>query len=503
MGTSAKALTMAAAFFMLLTSTQAATLRVGMQDDPDALDPATSGTYMARFIFSAMCDKLVDISPDLKVVPQLATSWEWSADSKTLTFKLREGVKFHDGTPFDAEAVKFDIERYKTMPESTRKADFATVSNAEVLGPLEVRLNLSKPYAPLLLALTDRPGMMVSPTAAKALGANFGSAPVCAGPYKFVKRAARDFVQVEKDPGYWNATAYAYDQILYQYIEDSTVRLARLRAGDIDVIERVAPTDLAQIKSDTKLKLETIAGFAFSHLMVNFNNGEKAKSKLSSDARLREAFNLSIDRNVINRVAFAGQFTADNQMMPPSSPYYDQAHPMPARDIAKAKDLITKAGGGRIPVEITFANALTDARVGQIVQSMAAEAGFDVKLVPLESATAVERYFAGNFEVFIGNWGGRADPDGNIYPFLACDGAQNMGKYCNPELDKVLNAGRSEPDSTKRKAIYDQAAAIYLSDYPLLPLYHPSWFFATRAEVSGIKMYPDGLLRLEGVKPTK
>lgn len=503
MGISLRTIAAVVTAAMMAGPAGAATLRVGMQDDPDALDPATSGTYMARFIFSAMCDKLVDIGPDLKVVPQLATGWEWSADSTSLTMTLREGVKFHDGTPFDAEAVRFNVERYKTMPESNRKADFATVSSVDVVGPLEVRFNLSKPYTPLLLALTDRPGMMVSPKAAAELGADFGSAPVCAGPYRFVKRAARDFVEVEKDPAYWNASAYGYDRVLYQYIEDSTVRLARLQAGDLDLIERVAPTDLNQIKSDSDLKLESIAGFAFSHLMVNFNNGSKAKNKLSSDRRLREAFNLSIDRNVINQVAFAGQFTADNQMMPPGSPFYDKAHPMPARDIPRAKALVEEAGGGPVPVEITFANALTDARVGQIVQSMAREAGFDVTLLPLESATAVERYFAGNFEVFIGNWGGRADPDGNLYPFLACDGAQNMGKYCNPELDEVLVAGRSEPDPEKRKAIYEQASAIYLGDYPLLPLYHPSWFFATRGDVAGVRMYPDGLLRLDGVKPAK
>jgi peptide/nickel transport system substrate-binding protein len=484
---------------LALPGAHATTLRVGIQDDPDALDPATSGTYAGRFIFAAMCDKLVDIGPDLSIVPQLAQSWTIAADKKSVSFTLRKGVTFHDGTPFDAAAVKFNIERMLSMKDSRRKGELAPVASVDVLAPDQVRINLKESFAPLLSVLSDRAGMMVSPAAAAK--DDFAIHPVCAGPYKFVERKSRDLIRVQKYAGYWNGADYGYDEIVYSYIPDSTVRLARVRAGDLDVAERIAPTDLKAVRDDKNIRLHGAPGLAVSHLMVNVGAGEKANSPLGKDARLRRAFELSIDRNVVNRVAFNGEYTADNQMIPPSDPYYSKSHPIPARDITAARKLMAEVGVNNVPVEITFENALVDARVAQIVQSMAKDAGFEVKLLPLETAAAIQRYLAGNFEVYIGNWSGRGDPDPTLYAFFGCNGGQNVNKYCNKQLDGVLNEARAEDDFAKRKQLYDKATGLYLADLPTIPLYHPNWYFAARGNVNGIKVYPDGLLRLQGVKP--
>ena len=481
---------------------QSATLRVGTQDDPDALDPALGGTYAGRIIFASLCDKLVDISPDLKIVPQLAESWTWAADGKALTFTLRKNVKFHDGTPFDAEAVKFNIERMKTLPDSKRKAELAPVASVTVVSADKVTFNLSEPFVPLLANLSDRAGMMVSPKAAKEKGADFAAAPVCAGPYQFVERKSRDLIRVKKFPGYWDAGQIGYDEVVYHYVPDSTVRLSRVRAGDLEIAERIAPTDLKTVRDDSNLTLHSTRGLAVSHLMFNVGNGDKANSPLGKNETLRQAFELALDRSVINRVAFNSEFLADNQMLPPSSPFYSKVHPMPARDIAKAKQLIAAAGMTRVPVELTYENALADGRVAQIVQSMAGEAGFDVKLLPLETASAIERYLNGNFEAYIGNWSGRADPDPTLVSFFGCTGSQNVNKYCNKDLDAILSQARGEGDEAKRKALYDKATGIYLAARSSIPLYHPSWFFAARKNVAGVVMYPDGILRLKGLKPS-
>lgn len=486
---------------LALASAQAATLKVGTQDDPDALDPALSGTYAGRFVFASLCDKLVDISPDLKIVPQLAERWEWAPDGKAITFTLRKNVSFHDGTPFDAAAVKFNIERMKTMPDSKRKAELAPVSGVEALAADTVKFTLSEPFVPLLANLSDRAGMMVSPKAATEKGADFATGPVCAGPYQFVERKSRDLIRVKKFPGYWNAGQIGYDEIVYYYVPDSTVRLARIRAGDLDIGERIAPTDLKTVRDDANLALHAGQGLAVSHLMFNVGAGAKADTPLGKNATLRQAFELAIDRTIINRVAFNGEFLADNQMIPPSSPFYSQAHKMPARDVAKARALIAAAGMTRVPVELTYENALADGRVAQIVQSMAGEAGFDVKLLPLETATAIERYLGGNFEAYIGNWSGRADPDPTLVSFFGCTGSQNVNKYCNKDLDAVLTQARGEADEAKRKALYAKATDIYLTALSSIPLYHPNWFFAGRKSVGGVVMYPDGLLRVTGLKP--
>ncbi len=490
------------ALALSIASAHSATLRVGTQDDPDALDPALSGTYAGRIIFASLCDKLVDISPDLKIVPQLAESWAWSADGKAITFTLRKNVKFHDGTAFDAEAVKFNIERMKTMPDSKRKAELAPVASVRVLAADKVVFNLSEPFVPLLANLSDRAGMMVSPKAAKDKGADFAAAPVCAGPFQFVERKSRDLIRVKKFAGYWNADQIGYEEVVYHYVPDSTVRLSRVRAGDLDIGERIAPTDLKTVRDDANLALHSVQGLAVSHLMFNIANGAKADTLLGKNEKIRHAFELAIDRNVINRVAFNSEFLADNQMVPPSSPFYSKAHPMPARDVARAKQLISEAGVARVSVELTYENALADSRVAQIIQSMAAEAGFDVKLLPLETASAIERYLNGNFEAYIGNWSGRADPDPTLVSFFGCTGSQNVNKFCNKELDALLAQARAEADDGKRKALYEKAAGVYLNARSSIPLYHPSWFFAARKNVAGIVMYPDGLLRLKGLKPS-
>jgi peptide/nickel transport system substrate-binding protein len=476
-------------------------LRIGLQADPSTLDPAQSAAFVDRVVMAAVCDKLIEVDAKLAYVPQLATEWSWAPDGLSLTMKLRAGVTFHDGEPFDAEAVRFNIERDKTASYSRRKSELAPVKSVTVIDPLTVRLDLSEPYAPLLAQLSDRAGMMVSPKAAKEKGGDFAASPVCAGPYQFAERKARDLIRVKKFADYWDAGKFGYDEIVYYYIEDSTVRLSRLRAGDLDIAERIAPTDLAIVRGDGNLALHSAPGLAVSHLMVNVGSGEKANTPLGRDARLRKAFELAIDRNVINRVAFNGEFVADNQMTPPSSPFYSKAHPIPARNVAKAKELMAAAGATKVPVEITYQNALTDGRVAQIVQSMASEAGFEVKLLPLETATAIERYLNGNFEMYIGNWSGRPDPDPTLFVFFGCSGSQNVNKYCSKDMDSVLNAARAEANEAARIKLYEKATDIYLTDLPTIPIYHPNWFFAARKSVSGVVVYPDGLLRLGGVKP--
>jgi len=235
------------------------TLRIGLAEDPDVLDPTLARTFVGRIVFAALCDKLVDIDENLKIVPQLATSWEWSKDQKSLTMKIRPGVTFHDGEKLDANAVKFNIERHKTMPGSNRRGEIAPVTSVDVVDPMTVRLNLSAPFAPLLSQLADRAGMMVSPKAARAAGDKFGAHPVCSGPFKFVDRVAQGRITLERFPGYWDKAAIHFDKVTYEPIVDSTVRLANLKSGQLDFIERVAPSDMPGLKNDPKIKVARMA----------------------------------------------------------------------------------------------------------------------------------------------------------------------------------------------------------------------------------------------------
>ena len=168
--------------------------------------------------------------------------------------KLREGVTFHDGEKMDAAAVKYNLERHKNMKGSNRRGELAEMSSVDVVDASTVRINLSAPFAPLLAVLTDRSGMMVSPKAAEAAGEKFGAKPVCSGPFRFVERIAQDRIVLERFPNYWNKGQIHFDRIVYQPIADATVRLANLRSGQLDFIERLAPSDVPQLRSDSRFK---------------------------------------------------------------------------------------------------------------------------------------------------------------------------------------------------------------------------------------------------------
>ncbi len=231
-------------------------------------------------MFSAFCDKLFDIDEKLNIVPQLALSHETSADGKEMTIKLRPGVKFHDGEPFDAEAAKFSIERHMTLPTSFRKPSCACVDHVEVVDPLTIKLVLKTPFSPLIAQLTDRAGMMVSPKAAKEAGDKFGLHPVCAGPCMFVERVQQDRMVFEKFADYWNKDNIHIDRVVFPPIVDATVRLANLKSGGLDLIERVLAADIEDVRRDSRLVLSTAPELGYLGLTVNIGN-DKTKGPLS------------------------------------------------------------------------------------------------------------------------------------------------------------------------------------------------------------------------------
>src|ERR1700682_6382295 len=418
------------------------TLRVGLAEDPDVLDPTLARTYVGRIVFSALCDKLFDIDEKLNVVPQLALSHETSADGKEVTIKLRPGVKFQDGEPFDAEAAKFSLDRHMTMQGSFRKPELATLDHVDIVDPLTIKLVLKTPFSPLIAQLTDRSGMMISPKAAREAGDRFGQHPVCAGPYKFVERVQQDRMVFEKFPDYWNKDHVFIDRVVYLPIVDATVRLANLKSGGLDLIERVLATDIKDVRSDSRLKLSTALELGYFGLTINTGN-DKNKGPLNQSEKVRQALDLSIDREAVNQVVFNGEFTPGNQWISPEHPYYQKSFPIQPRDIAKAKALL-KASGATLPISVDFMvpKGAENEAVAQVIQSMAAEAGFDLKIRLIEFATSLKQAQAGKYQLFLLGWSGRIDPDGNSYIFLHTNAPQNESFYSNPEADKLLEDAR-------------------------------------------------------------
>jgi len=482
-------------------SAHAQTLRIGLAEDPDILDPTLARTFVGRIVFAGLCDKLLDLDEKLNIVPQLATSYEWSSDNKALTLKLRSGVTFHDGEKFDAQAVKFNLERHKNMQGSNRRGELAVVSSVEAVDPSTVRIHLSAPYAPLLAVLTDRAGMMVSPKAAQAAGEKFGAHPVCSGPFKFGERVAQDRIVLERYDNYWNKSAIHFQRIVYLPIVDATVRLANLRSGQLDFIERLAPNDVPGLKSDSRFKIARIVEIGYQGITINTGKSELAqKNPLGKDARVREAFELSLDRDAIVKVAMEGEAQVGNQWVAPSNRYYAKNVPIPKRNVARAKELLQQAGVTSPSFTLMTPTTSDAQRLAEVVQAMAKEAGFNVKIQSTEFATSLNLADKGQFEAYVLAWSGRADPDGNLQTFIACKGPLNTSGYCVPEVDEAIEKARTTLDPASRAKSYEVVASHVAKDRPIVYLYHRNWLWAHTAKLTGLRTVPDGMVRVQGLQ---
>ncbi|HEV8095400.1 MAG TPA: ABC transporter substrate-binding protein [Burkholderiales bacterium] len=485
----------------LISTSYAQTLRVGLAEDPDILDPTMARTFVGRIVFAGLCDKLFDLDEKLAIVPQLATSYEWSADNKALTLQLRQGVTFHDGEKMDAAAVKYNLERHKNMKGSNRRGELAVVSSVDAVDPSTVRINLASPFAPLLAVLTDRSGMMVSPKAAEAAGEKFGAKPVCSGPFRFVERIAQDRIVLERFPNYWNKGQIHFDRIVYQPIVDSTVRLANLRSGQLDFIERLAPSDVPGLKGESRFKVAKIVEIGYQGITINVGKSDIAqKNPLGKDARVREAFELSLDRDAIVKVSMEGEAVAGNQWVAPSNRYYGKGAPIPKRNVERAKQLLKEAGVPNPSFTLMTPTTSDAQRIAQIVQAMAKDAGFDIKIQSTEFATSLDLADKGQFEAYVLAWSGRADPDGNLHTMLACKGPTNYAGYCKEDVDKLIDESRTSLDPVRRAAAYDKIAQQVAKDRPIIYLYHRHWLWAHNAKLTGLRTVPDGMVRVQGLK---
>jgi peptide/nickel transport system substrate-binding protein len=498
----AAALALAAALATAgVAGAQAQHLRIALREDPDILDPTLSRTYVGRIVYAALCDKLFDIDERLEIVPQLATAHRWD-DPRTLVLTLREGVRFHDGEPLDAEAVRFSLHRHLTLQGSFRRSEIGDVEAVEVVDPRTVRIRLKQPSAAFLSHLTDRAGMVLSPRAAEAAGRNFGTRPVCAGPFRFAERIAQDRIVVERFPEYWDAGRIHLQRITYQPIPDNTVRLANLQSGAVEFAERLEPDDIRTLQRDRRFRVVAVEELGYQNLQINVGNGPRAGTPLGRDPRVRHALELSLDRDAINRVVYEGMYTPTVQPIPPASPFHIRALRPEPRNPDGARALLREAGvAAPVPVELLIPNNPDLRQAGEVMQAMAREAGFDLRLRAIEFASGLQAVQRGDFELWLVGWSGRADPDGNTYPFFVTGAGQNDGQYANPEVDRLLGAARAELDAEKRKALYEEALTIAVRrDRPRIYLWHRKNIMAHSARLTGYRPVPDGMIRVQGLR---
>jgi peptide/nickel transport system substrate-binding protein len=486
---------------LLAAPASAQTLRIGMNNDPDLLDPTLSRTFVGTVVMTGICDKLVDMDTHLNITPRLATGYEW-VDSKTILFRLRPNVLFQDGTKMDAAAVKYSLERDLTFPGSFRKSEIGAVDHIEVVNPLTVQVVLKQPSSPWVAQLTDRSGMIMSPKAAEAEGKNFGLHPVCAGPFSFVERVAQDHITLQRFPQYWDAASIHFERVIYRPMTDSSVRLANLQAGALEIAD-IVPSDVDAVKRDPKLMIATASSLGYTGITINVGDSAKATTPFGHDSRVRMAFSLSIDRDALNQVVYNGLYTPNAQAVAVGNPLHIDSIEPPKRDIARARALLAEAGVTTpVVVPLMIPNGPQALQVGEVIQSMAREAGFDVQVTAMDFGTTLAAAERGDYSAYLIGWSGLLDADSNVWAFLHTGGPLNYTHYSNPTVDAALDQARAVTDVAQRRALYQQVWQQENQDLPIIYLWTPRNIVGVTAKLIGFQEMPDGVLRLQGVQLT-
>lgn len=469
---------------------------VSMVEDVDTLDPTFGQTFAGRYLFANMCEKLYDINADLEFQPQLADALpEFSDDAMTATITLRDGVTFNDGEPMDAEAVKLSLDRHREAEGSARAGELAPVTEVTVVDDTTVELQLSEPFAPLTAMLADRAGMILSPAKLDELGDDFTQDPVCVGPFDVVDHVVGDRVVLERSEHYYDSDAVHLDRVVFRPIPDSAVRMANLRSGELDIVDRVPTTDLAALEEEPDLSVESVVSIGHDSLVINVQSGSMAE-----DARVREAFELAIDRDQINDVVYEGGHEPSCQPFPPASPFRLDDWTCPSQDLEAAQALLDEAGVDQpVPVDFLTLNDTLSVRRGELIQAQAAEAGFEVSVRPTEVGTLIDDAANGNFDVVVLTWSGRVDPDGNVFVFQHSEGGQNFGGASDADIDELLEDARAEVDQGAREELYREAWEAAVERRHQIIMLHQSIFVGLDDRVTDFQVFGDGLMRLKGV----
>src|SRR5215216_7307669 len=479
------------------SSTPPGTLYVALDAEPPELDPNLSSAYVDRQVMASLYDKLVDLDQDGEIVPMLAKSYDVSDDGTVYTFKLREGITFHDGTEFNAEAVKVNLDRYQ-QEDSVRSTEVEPIESVEVIDPMTVRVTLSEPFAPFLAVLTDRAGIIASPKAIEENNGRISKDPVGTGPFKFVERVRGDHITVKKNPDYWREGLPKLDKIIYRGIEDENVQYQNLQSGELDLIDSIPLVEVKDLQESGDYRVSIEPGLGYNGIWLNVTRPP------FDNERLRQAVDRLVDRQAVAKAALRNVGGT-----PANSPFskqiwaYGKSDEYPPPSVEDAKQLLKEAGKPN-GFSFTFKVAAGDPvlqQIGQIIQSNLKPAGIKVKLEQVEFGTLLEQNTSGDFEAMLLGWSGRIDPDLNIYSFAVTDGDFNASGYSNPEVDKLLGDARTTSDRDKRKQLYDQVMEILHEEAPYVYLYHSNLTtdFAMQPTVKGFEPYPDGILRLAGV----
>jgi peptide/nickel transport system substrate-binding protein len=474
------------------------TLTIGTEIDPPTLDPLQVSSYVGTQYATAVFDTLLEIDAAGRIVPNLA-SYAVTTDGLLYTLKLREGVRFHDGTEFDAAAVVFNLDRARDPKNACRcLANVSLIKEVKAVDPRTVEIRLSSPMASFPAVLTDSPGMMASPKAVRAAGEVFGQKPVGTGPFRVVEWIKGSRFVAERNADYWKPGRPFVDRLVFKGLQNSETREATMRSGGFDIVTQSPPRFVAQARTDRRYQVLMPNAFGAFFIPLRMTHPQL------KDPRVRLALAHATNREQLLKVMFHGL----PQMA--TTPFgkglhlsVDEVADYPKFDPGRARALLAEVGQP-VRLVLTADNTPLSLRANQALQQMWRAVGVNVEIQVVDMARLIQALSRHEFDAALFRWSGRPDPDLNVYSFFHSRLAQrspssNFVQYANPEMDALLDAGRRELNPLERRKIYARIAVLLAKDMPYIFLGYTTAPLVAGSKVRGLMPMPDSLVRVGDV----
>lgn len=472
------------------TPVQGGTLNIGFISDVRTLDPIQSTQWTERQILFLIFDTLVEIEPDFSLKPSLAKSWEFSDDGKQMVLKLQEGVKFHDGTPFNAEAVKWNLDtRRDPNGKSSQKKQLEAIVEVIATDEYTVTITMKEPYPPLLALLADRAGLMVSPTAGEKFGEDLGSNPVGTGPFTLGQWTRGSRIDLAKNPEFWQEGLPHLDAVTFNDIATNVVGIQRMSVGELDFISQLDPLDtrLASASPDIEM-VKSKSGLWYSLQW-------KWDAEPYNNPELRKAVAHGLNRERLNQIIWNSQGTVSNGVTPHGLWWTPTNLASYGYDLEKARQIVKDAGLEGTTLTLAAPSGDTLRRISELAKEDLDAIGLKVELAPVPQSEYYAKTVAGEIRFTPMRWTQRADPDGLIQYLFASAGGANSTGYKNEQVDTWIEEARVSTDQSARKALYDKIQLQISEDMPYMPIGFSAEFYAMRKTVGGFTPMPDEIPR--------
>jgi glutathione transport system substrate-binding protein len=479
-------------------------LIVAQATNPTTMDPHDTQDTLAYGIQETMYEGLLGFDKDMKVIPVLAEALpEMATDAKSLTFKLKKNIKFQDGTDFNADAVKTNIDRLKDPANKLKRANLlAAVEQVEIIDPYTVKVVLNKPFAAIVQAFAHPGSAMISPKAIKESSKNLDRHPVGTGPFQFVEWKDGQFVTVKKFDGYWDQANQAkVEKITFKPVPEAASRAAMLKTGEVQFIYPLPSEQIDDLKNDSNVIVDKSPSIIERYVVFNMN------IKPFNDKRVRQALNYALDKDALNKVVYKGFASAPESAIAPNV-WGFQKQQMYAYDIEKAKKLLAEAGfPDGFETTLWTPNDTERAKIAEFIQQQWQAIGVKVKIQQMEFVTLTNQLSMkpeeSKLQASISGWSpSTGEADWGIRPLLTKNmfptAGFNSGFYVNEQVEKNILTGLESSDEQERLTAYGEAQKVIVEDAPWAFLIVPDNVAGKRKNLSGVYVLPDATLSVKG-----